>query len=98
MVTLSAQKTKPVLSIVLFVLAFTTPIWCLLVLYLKYGSSPTYDFRYGVIFYALIWLSIITLFWLIVTIISPSIWLRILSIICVVFAVRHLFFLLGTYH
>ncbi len=98
MVKLLAQNAKLMPSLVLFVLAFTTPLVCLLVLYLNYGGSSSYDFRYGVIFYILIWLSISILIWLVVAIISPSIWLRILSIISIVFAIRHLLFVLGTYH
>jgi hypothetical protein len=76
-----AQKVKLMISIVLFVLAFTTPALSLLFLWLKYKNSDGINFVLGVGEYSLFWLPVSTLLWLIAAIISPSIWLRVLSIV-----------------
>ena len=80
MVKPPAQKAKLIISLILFVLAFTTPILCLLYLYLKYKDLLGYNFEVGVKEYSLIWMPISTLTWLIAAAVSPNIWLRVLNI------------------
>lgn len=97
MVKPPTQKAKLIISLMLFVLAFTTPFLCLLLLYLNYKDSPyVYNLEVGVRQYSIIWLPISMLIWFVVIIISPNIWLRLLSVICIIFSVRFIMIILAS--